>query len=62
MAVITAYEAMTVERPYKKRLPVGEAIAELKRNSGTQFDPKVISAFVGLSKLKKFRKYLSLTV
>jgi len=62
MAVIIAYEAMTVERPYKKRLSVEEAIEELRRNSGTQFDPKVINAFVGLSKLKKFKKYLSLTV
>jgi response regulator RpfG family c-di-GMP phosphodiesterase len=62
MAVVIAFEAMTGERPYKKRLSVAEAIEELKCNSGTQFDPKVVNAFVRLSKLKKFRKYLSLTV
>lgn len=61
MAVVDAFEAMTVERPYKKRLSIREAIEEVKRNSGTQFDPKVVNAFVGLSKRKKFRKYLSST-
>ena len=61
MAVVDAFEAMTIERPYKNRLSVSEAIKEIKRSGGTQFDPKVVNAFVGLSKLKKFRKYLSLT-
>ena len=61
MAVVDAFEAMTIERPYKTRLSVKDAIDEVKRNSGTQFDPKVVNAFVRLSKLKKFRKYLSLT-
>jgi len=61
MAVVDAFEAMTIERPYKRRLSVSKAINEIKRNGGTQFDPKVVTAFVGLSKLKKFRKYLSLT-
>ena len=60
MAVVDAFEAMTVERPYKRRLSVNEAIEEVKRNSATQFDPKVVNAFVGLSKQKKYRKFLSL--
>jgi HD-GYP domain-containing protein (c-di-GMP phosphodiesterase class II) len=60
MSVVIAFEAMTVERPYKRKLSVAEAIEEVKRNSGTQFDPKVVNAFIALSKLKKFRKYLSL--
>src|SRR3989338_1897106 len=59
MAVVNAFEAMTIERPYKKRLTITEAIDELKFNSGTQFDPKVVNAFVNLSNQKKFRKYLS---
>jgi len=59
MALVDAFEAMTIGRPYKKRLSIAEAIEEIKSNSGTQFDPKVVSAFVRLSRLKKFRKYLS---
>jgi HD-GYP domain-containing protein (c-di-GMP phosphodiesterase class II) len=59
MAVVEAFEAMTTERPYKKSLSVDAAIDEIKRNSGTQFDPRVVQAFVELSKEKKFRKYLS---
>ncbi|MCA9408011.1 MAG: HD domain-containing protein [Candidatus Omnitrophica bacterium] len=59
MSVVNAFEAMTRERPYKNRLSVTDAILELKKNSGTQFDPKVVHAFVELSKLKNFRKCLS---
>lgn len=60
MAVVDAFEAMVSERPYKMRLTIQEALKELKKNSGTQFDPKVVKAFVELAKQKKFRNYLSL--
>ncbi|MBU0467655.1 MAG: HD domain-containing protein [Candidatus Omnitrophica bacterium] len=59
MAVVEAFEAMTVERPYKTGLSVDDAIAEIRHNSGTQFDPKVVDVFVELSNQKKFRNYLS---
>lgn len=59
MAVVDAFEAMTRERPYKARLSVDEAIKELRMNSGTQFDPRVIDAFIVCTKQKKFRNYLS---
>ncbi len=59
MAIVDAFEAMLKERPYKRRLSIQEALLELKRNSGTQFDPKIVDVFIELSHQKKFRKYLS---
>jgi HD-GYP domain-containing protein (c-di-GMP phosphodiesterase class II) len=37
---------MTTDRPYRKALPPNTAVAELKTCSGTQFDPKVVEAFI----------------
>ncbi len=59
MAIVDAFEAMVMIRLYKNKLTVEEAIEELKRNSGTQFDPKAVLAFVESCKEKKFRNYLS---
>jgi HD-GYP domain-containing protein (c-di-GMP phosphodiesterase class II) len=39
-----AYNAMTTDRPYRAALPAREALAEVERNSGTQFDPRVVAA------------------
>lgn len=61
IAVVDAFEAMVRERPYKKKLSIKQALEELEKNSGTQFDPKVVNAFLALSRQKKFRKYLSET-
>lgn len=46
IAVADAYDAMTSDRPYRAALTRDEAVAELKRCSGTQFDPKVVEAFL----------------
>jgi HD-GYP domain-containing protein (c-di-GMP phosphodiesterase class II) len=42
-----AYHAMTSNRPYRSGLSHAEAVAELVRCSGRQFDPKVVTALVG---------------
>jgi diguanylate cyclase (GGDEF)-like protein/putative nucleotidyltransferase with HDIG domain len=42
------YHAMTSDRPYRERRPYGEAIAELARCAGGQFDPRVTEALIGL--------------
>jgi HD-GYP domain-containing protein (c-di-GMP phosphodiesterase class II) len=39
-----AYNAMTTDRVYREAMSAAEAIAELKGNSGTQFDPAVVDA------------------
>jgi diguanylate cyclase (GGDEF)-like protein/putative nucleotidyltransferase with HDIG domain len=46
LAVADAYEAMTVDRPYRSALGAAEARRELLRGSGTQFDPHVVEAFL----------------
>ena len=43
-----AYNAMTTDRSYRKALTAGVAVAELRANSGTQFDPKVVEALVAV--------------
>lgn len=60
MAVVDAFESMVTERPYRRKISVDSAVNELVKNSGTQFDPKVVEAFVDLYREKKFRKFLSL--
>ncbi|MCR4338201.1 MAG: HD domain-containing protein [Candidatus Omnitrophica bacterium] len=58
MAVVDAFEAMAHGRPYKQRLTMAEAVQELKKHSGTQFDPKVVQSFCNLYRQRRFRNYL----
>lgn len=46
IGVADAYDAMTTERPYRSAISPEEAIAELRACSGTQFDARVVEAFV----------------
>ncbi|MFW6325638.1 MAG: HD domain-containing phosphohydrolase [Desulfovermiculus sp.] len=46
LAIADAFEAMTHERPYKAAMTQEEAIQELWRCSGTQFDPGLVQTFV----------------
>jgi putative nucleotidyltransferase with HDIG domain len=41
-----AYNAMTTDRSYRRALPVADAIAELERCAGSQFDPAVVTALI----------------
>ena len=45
VAVADVFDALTHERPYKKAWPIAEAVAEIEKQTGTQFDPDVVSAF-----------------
>ena len=42
IAIADAYDAMTSDRCYRPGLPLEVAIEELKKNSGTQFDPEIV--------------------
>ncbi len=43
-----AFNAMTTTRSYRQAMPLSEALAEMRGNAGTQFDPQVTDALVGL--------------
>jgi putative nucleotidyltransferase with HDIG domain len=44
-----AFSAMTTNRPYRKAMSAAEALEELRRGSGTQFDPRVVGALVDIA-------------
>jgi HD-GYP domain-containing protein (c-di-GMP phosphodiesterase class II) len=46
LAIVETYEALTSVRPYRKAFSQLEAIVELLRHSGTQFDPNLLEKFV----------------
>ncbi len=48
VAVVDAYDAITSERPYQEALAKQTAVLELKLNAGTQFDPRVVRAFMSV--------------
>jgi two-component system, cell cycle response regulator len=45
VAVCDSWDAMTTTRAYRGAMPVSDALAELERCAGTQFDPRVVAAF-----------------
>ncbi len=48
LAIADAYDAMSTDRPYRKRLSKEAIIAEFQKNGGSQFDPNLVSLFLGL--------------
>lgn len=45
-SVVDAFDAMTSDRPYRRALPVTDAVDEISSSSGAQFDPDVVEAFL----------------
>ena len=64
--VADSFDAMTTDRPYKRRRPANEVIDDMKRNAGKQFAPELVTAFFrgmlkelnGESPERRFRKLL----
>jgi putative nucleotidyltransferase with HDIG domain len=48
LAVADAFDAMTSDRPYRQALDLDEALAEVERCAGTQFDPEIVRVFLEL--------------
>ncbi len=46
IAVADAFDSMTSTRAYRKATKIPDAIAELRKAAGTQFDPKLVDAFI----------------
>lgn len=51
IAVADTLDAMTTDRPYRKGRSFDEAVTEIKKCSGSQFDPKVVAAFLNSQEL-----------
>ena len=47
-AVVDTLDAMTSDRPYRRALTYADARAEILRNSGIQFDPRVVEVFLAI--------------
>jgi HD superfamily phosphohydrolase YqeK len=56
LAVADAFDSMTSTRSYRGARPVGEAIEELRKWSGTQFDPAFVDAFVAALKREGWQR------
>jgi len=46
IAVADAFDAMTNDRSYKRKVPLADALEELERCKGTQFDPVIVDLFI----------------
>ena len=46
ISIADSYDAMTSTRSYRTALTCREAVAELQRNSGLQFDPELVDLFI----------------
>jgi HD-GYP domain-containing protein (c-di-GMP phosphodiesterase class II) len=58
MGVVSAFEAMITKRPYRSVRTIADAIEEVRLNSGTQFDPKVVHVFLTVINRKDVQQAL----
>jgi HD-GYP domain-containing protein (c-di-GMP phosphodiesterase class II) len=58
MAVVSAFESMISKKPYRVAKTIEEAIDEIRKYSGTQFDPKIVEIFLKVLHKKDIRTTL----
>jgi putative nucleotidyltransferase with HDIG domain len=51
-AVVDTFDALTSDRPYRQARTIAEAREEITRQSGTQFDPDVVSSFLSIDEVE----------
>lgn len=55
VSVVDVFDALTHERSYKKAWPIEDALEEIQRNAGTQFDPQIVQALMTLYPSQKLK-------
>jgi HD-GYP domain-containing protein (c-di-GMP phosphodiesterase class II) len=58
MGIVGAFEAMIIKKPYRVAKSVDDAVEEITKSSGTQFDPKVVEVFLAVTRRKDIRAML----
>jgi HD-GYP domain-containing protein (c-di-GMP phosphodiesterase class II) len=58
LAVVSCFEAMITDKPYRKALTISSAVKEVRKNSNIQFDPQVVEIFCEAVNRKDVRKLL----
>ncbi len=58
-AITDAFDALISDRPYRQRIPVSEAMAYIKEQSGILFDPEIVSAFERMWEKNNLEEFIS---
>lgn len=58
LAVVGVFEAMIAKKTYRQALSISEAVREISKNAGTQFDPAVVQVFCDVVQRKDVKKLL----
>ncbi len=58
MAIVSAFESMITKKPYRTVKSIDESLEEIKKNSGSQFDPKLVDVFMRVVARKDIRSML----
>lgn len=63
LSVVVAYDSMTNNRPYRKEYSHDQAVKEIKRGAGVQFDPTLVDIFINIVKGRESlsRRYITTT-